>query len=62
MKLGNGKNKYTIKFKYSKTGRVAIKNVYADDLMEARILFNKEYRDYEVEIIDWNWRTNSDDR
>lgn len=51
MKLGNGKNRYTIKFKYSKTGRIAIKNVYADDLMEARILFNKEYQDYQVEII-----------
>ena len=62
MKLGNGKNKYTIKFKYSKTGQIAIKNVYADDLMEAIRLFNKEYQGYEVEIIDWNWRINSDDR
>lgn len=53
MKLGNGKNKYTIKFKYIKTGRIAIKNVYADNLMEARILFNKEYKDFQVEIIDW---------
>ena len=53
MKLGNGKNKYTIKFRYSRTGRIAIKNVYADNLMEARILFNKEYQDYQVEIIDW---------
>ena len=53
MKLVNGKNKYTIKFRYSRTGRIAIKNVYADNLMEARILFNKEYQDYQVEIIDW---------
>lgn len=52
MKLGNGKNKYTVKFKYSNTGRITIKNVYADNLMEARILFNKEYQDYQVEIIE----------
>lgn len=52
MKLGDGKNKYKIKFKYSNTGRIAIKNVYADNLMEARILFNEEYQDYQVEIID----------
>lgn len=51
MKLGNGNNKYKIKFKYTNTGKTSIKNVYADDKMEARILFNKEYRDYQVEIL-----------
>lgn len=50
MKLGNGKTKYKVKFKYSNTGRISIKNVYADDKMEARILFNKAYRGYQVEI------------
>lgn len=52
MKLGNGKNKYKIKLKYIETGRITIKNVYADNLMEARKLFNKEYQDYQIEIIE----------
>lgn len=52
MKLGNGNNKYKIKFKYSENGRIAIKNVYANNLMEARILFNKHYKDFQVEILE----------
>lgn len=52
MKLGTGKNKYKIKFKYSQYNRVSIKNVYANSSMEARILFNKEYKDYQVEILE----------
>ena len=52
MKLGNGNNKYKIKFRFSENGRIANKNVYADNLMEARILFNKHYRDFKVEILE----------
>ncbi len=58
MKLGSGKNKYTVKFKYSKTGRITIKNVYADTLEQAKTLFDREYKDFEIEII--NWRTSNE--
>lgn len=51
MKLGNGNNKYKIKFKNLETGRVSIKNVYADNLEEAKRLFNEKYINYNVEII-----------
>ena len=51
MKLGNGNNKYKIKFKYKETGRIAIKNVYADNLEEAKRLFNEKHINYNVEII-----------
>lgn len=51
MKLGSGKNKYKIKFKYIENGRITIKNVYADSTEEAMKLFNKEYKDFKIEII-----------
>ena len=51
MKLGKGKNKYKIKFKYLKTGRISIKNVYADNIEEAKTLFDEEYKNYKVEVI-----------
>jgi len=51
MKLGNGNNKYKIKFKYINTGRTSIKNVYADSKEDAMQLFNKEYINYSIEII-----------
>ena len=51
MKLGTGNNKYKIKFKNLETGRVSIKNVYADNIEEAKRLFNEKYINYNVEII-----------
>ena len=51
MKLGTGSNKYKIKFKNLETGRVSIKNVYADNIEEAKRLFNKEYESFEVEVL-----------
>lgn len=51
MKLGKGKNKYKIKFKYLETGRTSIKNVYADNKEEAQTLFDEEYKNYKVEVI-----------
>lgn len=51
MKLGTGNNKYKIKFKYIETGRISIKNVYADNIEEAKRLFNEKYINYNVEII-----------
>lgn len=51
MKLGYGKNKYKIKFKYIETERTTIKNVYADSIEEAKRLFDNEYEDYKIEII-----------
>ena len=51
MKLGTGNNKYKIKFKYIETGRISIKNVYADNIEEAKRLFNKEYESFEVEVL-----------
>lgn len=52
MKLGKGNKIYKFKFKYIETGRIAIKNVYADTIEEAKNLFNKEYKDYKIEKID----------
>ena len=51
MKLGTGNNRYKIKFKYIETGRISIKNVYADNIEEAKRLFNEKYMNYNVEII-----------
>lgn len=51
MKLGTGNNKYKIKFKYKENSRIAIKNVYADNIEEAKRLFNKEYESFEVEVL-----------
>lgn len=51
MKLGTGNNKYKIKFKYKETGRIAIKNVYANSLEEAKRLFNKEYKNFNIEVL-----------
>ena len=51
MKLGTGNYKYKIKFKYKENGRIAIKNVYADNIEEAKRLFNKEYESFEVEVL-----------
>lgn len=51
MKLGIGNNKYKIKFKYKENSRIAIKNVYADNIEEAKRLFNKEYESFEVEVL-----------
>ena len=51
MKLGTGNNKYKIKFKYKENSRIAIKNVYADSLEEAKTLFKEKYMNYNVEII-----------
>lgn len=51
MKLGTGNKKYKIKLKYLDTGRVTIKNVYADSEEEAMSLFKEEYKNYCVNVI-----------
>lgn len=51
MKLGTGNNKYKIKFKYKENSRIAIKNVYADNIEEAKRLFNKEYEKFDIEVL-----------
>lgn len=51
MKLGTGNYKYKIKFKNLETGRVSIKNVYADNLEEAKRLFNKEYENFDIGVL-----------
>ena len=45
MKLGNGKNKYKFKLIYEITNRITIKNVYADNIQEAKKLFEEYYKD-----------------
>lgn len=49
-KLGTGTVKYKIKFTYTDTNRSAIKYVYADNLEEAKDIFNNYYKGYKVEI------------
>lgn len=51
MKLGIGNKKYKIRFKYIDTGRVTIKNVYADSEEEAMTLFKEEYKKYCINVI-----------
>ena len=51
MKLGIGNNKYKIKYKYKENSRIAIKNVYADNIEEAKRLFNKEYENFDIEVL-----------
>lgn len=51
MKLGTGNKKYKIRFKYLDTGRVTIKNVYADSEEEAMTLFKEEYKNYYINVI-----------
>ena len=51
MKLGTGNNKYKIKFKYKENSRITIKNVYADNIEEAKRLFNKEYENFDIEVL-----------
>ena len=50
--LGNGNNKYKFKFEYIETGRKAIKNVYADTQEDAKELFENEYKDYNIKLLD----------
>ncbi len=53
MKLGTGKIKYKFKFIYEITNRVTIKNVYADNIEEAKKLFEEYYKDcLDVRILD----------
>lgn len=51
MKLGKGNKKYKIKFKYLDTGRITIKNVYANSKEEAMKLFKQEYKNYCINVI-----------
>ena len=52
MKLGTGKNKYKFKFIYELTNRVTVKNVYADNIEDAKKLFEEYYKDYlDVRIL-----------
>lgn len=51
MKLGTGNCKYKIKFKYKENSRIAIKNVYADSLEEAKTLFKEKYKDLDIEVL-----------
>lgn len=52
MKLGTGNKKYKFKFKYIDYGATSIKNVYADTEAEARNLFDTEYKNYNIEILE----------
>lgn len=53
MKLGTGEIKYKFKFIYEITNRVTIKNVYADNIEEAKKLFEEYYKDcLDVRILD----------
>lgn len=49
-KLGTGTVKYKIRFVYIDSNRSAIKYVYADNLEEAKDIFNNYYKGYKVEI------------
>lgn len=49
-KLGPENKKYKVKFVYANTNRSAIKYVYADNLEEAKDIFNNYYKCYKVEI------------
>lgn len=49
-KLGTGNKKYKVKFIYADTNRSAIKYVYANNLEEAKELFNNYYKDFKVQI------------
>lgn len=49
-KLGTGTVKYKIRFVYIDTNRSAIKYVYANNLEEAKELFNNYYKDFKVQI------------
>lgn len=49
-KLGTGTVKYKIRFVYIDTNRSAIKYVYADNLEEAKDIFNNYYKGYKVKI------------
>lgn len=51
MKLGIGNNKYKIKFKNLETGRVSIKNVYADNIEEAKRLFAEKYKNLDIAVL-----------
>lgn len=51
MKLGTGNKKYKVRFKYLDTGRVTIKNVYANNEEEAINLFKKVYKNYCINVI-----------
>ena len=49
-KLGTGTVKYKIRFVYIDSNRSAIKYVYADNLEEAKDIFNNYYKGYKVKI------------
>lgn len=49
-RLGTGNKKYKVKFIYADTKRSAIKYVYANNLEEAKELFNNYYKDFKVQI------------
>lgn len=51
MKLGTGNYKYKIKYKYKENGRIAIKNVYADNIEEAKRLFAEKYKNLDIEVL-----------
>lgn len=49
-KLGTGTVKYKIRFVYIDSNRSAIKYVYADNLEEAKDIFNNFYKGYKIKI------------
>lgn len=49
-KLGTGNKKYKVKFIYADTNRSAIKYVYADNLEEAKDIFNNFHKGYKIKI------------
>lgn len=49
---GIGNKKYKFKFEFKNNKRITVKNIKADNLEQARKLFNAIYKDYNVEILE----------
>lgn len=49
---GIGNKKYKFKFEFKNNKRITVKNIKANNLEQARKLFNAIYKDYNVEILE----------